>query len=137
MYLCEICQKQADIHHIVHRSEGGLDIKLNYKYLCSYHHRGKPGPHHCEETDILYKLELQNNLFYLLQNDYYKFKELMILLEVSKNQLKKIVKNLKVYKEGYKKLDIVVKIMGGKLYTEEMIENLTLDKLIDNIDKEP
>ncbi|AOR22494.1 HNH endonuclease [Clostridium taeniosporum] len=136
MYLCEICKKQADIHHIVHRSEGGLDIKLNYKYLCPYHHRGKLGPHHCEETDILYKLELQNNLFYLLKNDYYKFKKLMTILEVSRNQLKRIVKDLKLYKEGYKKLDIIVKIMGGKLYSEEMIENLNLDKLIDNIDKE-
>lgn len=136
MYLCEICKKQADVHHIVHRSEGGLDIKLNYKYLCSYHHRGKFGPHHCEKTDILYKLELQDKLFHLLQNDYYKFKDLMGILEVSQNQLKRIVKDLKLYKEGYNKIDIIVKIMGGKLYSEEMIINLNLDKLIDNIDKE-
>ncbi len=33
-YYCEICGDYADVHHIVHRSEGGLDFKLNYKYLC-------------------------------------------------------------------------------------------------------
>ncbi|MBW6410466.1 HNH endonuclease signature motif containing protein [Clostridium weizhouense] len=135
MYLCEICKKKADIHHIVHRSEGGFDIKLNYKYLCAYHHRGKLGPHHCDETDIKYKLELQEKLFYLLQKDYYKFKDLADILEISNNQLKRIVRNLKLYKEGYKKLDIIVTIMGGKLYSEEMLLNLNLDKLIDNINK--
>ncbi|SFC42260.1 HNH endonuclease signature motif containing protein [Clostridium uliginosum] len=135
MYLCELCKNKADIHHIVHRSEGGFDIKLNYKYLCEYHHRGKHGPHHCTEIDIGYKLELQNKLFYLLQKNYYTFKELMAILELSSNQLKRIIKKLKLYKEGYKKLDVIVAIMGGKLYSEEMIINLSLDKLIDNIDK--
>ena len=44
-YYCEICGDYADVHHIVHRSEGGLDFKLNYKYLCKKHHRSKLGPH--------------------------------------------------------------------------------------------
>ena len=65
MLLCEICNAPADIHHIVHRSEGGLDIKLNYKYLCPQHHRGKSGPHHSKEVDLKYKLELQNKLFFI------------------------------------------------------------------------
>lgn len=133
MSLCEICNAQADIHHIVHRSEGGFDIELNYKYLCPYHHRGKFGPHHCKEVDIRYKLDLQNKLFDILKKDYYSFKDLSLNLNIPKNTLKRITRDLKLYKEGYKKSDVILKIMGGQLYSEEMIIKLTLDKLINNI----
>lgn len=133
MYLCEICNKKADIHHIVHRSEGGLDIEINYKYLCEEHHRGKNGPHHCIETDIKYKIELQNKLYKLLSKDYYQFKELGATLNVSINILKKITKNIKLYKEGYKKDDIILSLMGGVFYSEETLENLKIQKLIENI----
>ena len=128
MPLCEICNAPADIHHIVHRSEGGLDIELNYN------HRGKCGPHHCKEVDIRYKLELQNKLLYMLRKEYYSFKELSLELNLPNNALKRITKDLKLYKEGYKKNDVILKIMGGKLYSEDMIVNLTLDRLINNID---
>ncbi len=134
MSLCEICNAPADIHHIVHRSEGGFDIEINYKYLCEYHHRGKYGPHHSKEVDLRYKLDLQNKLFEILKKDYYSFKSLAIELNIPKNTLKRITKNLKLYKEGYKKEDIIFKIMGEKLYSEEMIIDLTLDKIINNLD---
>ena len=80
MFVCEICNKKADIHHIVHRSEGGFDIPLNYKYLCPVHHRGRLGPHHNLEIDIQYKLELQNKLYKLLRKDYYSSKQLSLTL---------------------------------------------------------
>ena len=134
MLLCEICNAPADIHHIVHRSEGGLDIELNYKYLCPKHHRGKNGPHHSKEVDLKYKLELQNKLFSILKKEYYSFKEFASELNIPKNTLKRITKNLKIYKEGYRKIDIITQIMGGQLYSEDMIVNLTLEKLIKNID---
>ena len=134
MPLCEICNAPADIHHIVHRSEGGLDIELNYKYLCPKHHRGKNGPRHSKEVDLKYKLELQNKLFSILKKEYYSFKEIASELNIPKNTLKRITKNLKIYKEGYRKIDIITKIMGGQLYSEDMIVNLTLEKLIKNID---
>lgn len=133
MALCEICNAPADIHHIVHRSEGGFDIKLNYKYLCPYHHRGKYGPHHSKEVDLRYKLDLQNKLYEMLPKEYYYFKELSLVLNIPNNTLKRITKNLKLYKEGYKKADIIFKIMGEKFYTEEMLVNLTLDNLIKNM----
>lgn len=133
MALCEICNAPADIHHIVHRSEGGFDIELNYKYLCPYHHRGKYGPHHSEEVDLRYKLDLQNKLYEMLPKEYYYFKELSLILNIPNNTLKRITKNLKLYKEGYKKSDIIFKIMGNKFYTEEMLVNLTLDNLIKNM----
>lgn len=132
MSLCEICNADADIHHIVHRSEGGFDIELNYKYLCPSHHRGKYGPHQSKEVDLRYKLDLQNKLYYILQKDYYSFKELALELDIPKNTLKRMTKNLKLYKEGYKKSEVILKIMGGHFYSEEMIVNLTLNKLIED-----
>ena len=133
MLSCEICNAPADIHHIVHRSEGGFDIELNYKYLCPYHHRGKYGPHHSKEIDLRYKIDLQNKLYEILTKDYYYFKELSQILNIQNNTLKRITKDLKLYKEGYKKSDIIFKIMGNKFYTEEMLVNLTLDNLIKNM----
>ena len=133
MFFCEICNKKADIHHIVHRSEGGLDIDLNYKYLCEKHHRGKNGPHHTIETDIQYKLELQVKLYSLLPKEYYNFKELGQILQISLNALKRITKNIKLYKEGYKKETIILTIMGGILYSEETLANVKIHRLIEHI----
>ena len=129
MFFCEICNKEADIHHIVHKSEGGLDIDLNYKYLCEEHHRGKNGPHRSLEVDIKYKIEMQNKLYKILSKDFYSSKELSIILNASINIIKRITKNLKQYKEGFKKEDIIRSIMGGTLYNEEMIENIKIQKL--------
>ncbi|HCW53184.1 MAG TPA: HNH endonuclease [Clostridium sp.] len=133
MFLCEICNAPADIHHIVHRSEGGFDIEINYKYLCPEHHRGKYGPHHSKETDLRYKIDLQNKLYETLTKDYYCSKELSQILNIPNNTLKRITKGLKLYKEGYKKSDIIFRIMGNKFYTEEMLVNLKLDNLIKNM----
>lgn len=133
LFFCEICNKPADIHHIIHRSEGGLDIELNYKYLCEEHHRGKDGPHHSIEIDLKYKLELQKMLFSILIKRFYTIKELSSTLNIPLNVIKRITKNLKLYKEGYKQDDIILSLMGGTLYTEEMIENIKIQKLLQEI----
>ncbi len=133
MYHCEICGAKADIHHIVHKHEGGYDIKLNYKYLCNYHHRGKFGPHRCIETDILYKLELQGKLLSLMTKDFYTTKELYLILEISISSLKKLIKNIKIYKEGYLKKDIIQTLMGGTLYSKSTLKELELEQLLDSI----
>ncbi len=133
MFYCEICNNKADIHHIVHRSEGGLDIAINYKYLCEEHHRGKDGPHNCLETDLKYKIELQNKLYKLLPKAFYPFKDLLHLLNLSTNTLKKITKELKLYKEGYKKEEVILFLMGGKSYTDETLENYKLELLFNKL----
>jgi recombinational DNA repair protein (RecF pathway) len=133
LHHCEICGSKADIHHIVHKHEGGYDIKLNYKYLCNYHHRGKVGPHNCAETDLKYKLELQEKLFGLLPKDYYTAKELYKILEISKANLKRLIKELKLFKEGYSKIDVIKRLMGGELYSQDMLEELELERLYHNI----
>lgn len=46
MEICEVpgCGKPGQRHHIVFRSQGGLDIPVNYKYLCPEHHTGNESP---------------------------------------------------------------------------------------------
>lgn len=129
LHLCKICQKEADIHHIIHKHEGGLDIEINYMYLCEEHHRGKDGPHRNIEVDIEYKLLLQDKLYKLLPRDYYNSKEISTILNISSNIVKRITKNMKLYKEGYLNTDIILFLMGGTYYTVEKLENIKMDKL--------
>ena len=107
MYNCEICGNKADIHHIIHRSEGGFDIEINYKYLCALHHRGKNGPHQNQFVDLQYKVDMQTKLYSILPKEYYSPKEISQILGIHNNSLKRLLKNLKRYKEGYKKDDIL------------------------------
>ncbi len=123
LYKCEICGREADIHHIVHKNEGGLDFPLNYKYLCSEHHRGKNGPHRNNKVDLEYKLELQYRLERMLEKNYYTMDELIDILSLNKTKAKKFFKELKLYKEGYKKNDIIYRLMGKKKYNEYMLED--------------
>lgn len=133
MYKCEVCGERADIHHIVFRSQGGFDIKINYKYLCPNHHRGNDGPHHNRFVDLKYKLELQEKLYYCLPKDYYWPKELTEILGIHNGSLKRLLKDLKIHKEGYSKKDIIFKLMGSVVYSSEMIDELALDLLINDI----
>jgi hypothetical protein len=122
LHRCEVCGKEADKHHIVHRSQGGLDFVLNYKYLCPNHHRGKNGPHKNTKIDISYKLEMQNTLNNLLEREYYTIENLSLILELNERILKKLVKSIRLYKEGYKKQDIIFLVMGKVHYTEDMLQ---------------
>lgn len=122
MLNCEICGKLADKHHTVYRSQGGIDFPLNFKYLCSEHHRGIAGPHKNRKIDLEYKLEMQSRLEKLLSKEFYTLDELVKLLKINKGMLKKLLKEYKLYKEGYKKSDIVFRLMGRKRYTEYMLE---------------
>lgn len=121
MYICEVCGKEADKHHIIHRHEGGLDIPLNIKYLCNEHHRGKMSPHKNSMIDNMYKLEMQDKLQSLLIKEYYTAYEASILLEVKERVLKRILKDFKLYKEGYRRYDIIYSLMGNKYYTEDIL----------------
>ena len=133
MYTCEICGKEADVHHIVHRSEGGFDIDINYKYLCAFHHRGKDGPHQNIFVDLQYKIEMQTKLYNILPKKYYSHKEISQILGLHNGSLKRLLKNLKRYKEGYKKEDIIFTLMGCVKYNVDILEELALDLLIEQL----
>mgnify|MGYP001350181159 CR=1 FL=1 len=115
---CEKCglNQNVERHHIVFKGQGGLDFPLNYKNLCKEHHHGNLGPHNNRKIDLEYKRELQAKLKNKLTKEYYNESELVKLLELGKTQAKKICKKFPLYKEGYKKEDIIRRIMGGRIY---------------------
>lgn len=129
---CEICGTSADIHHIIHKHEGGYDFDLNYKYLCPLHHRGKLGPHHCQNTDLQYKLQLQRDLYNILPNIYYTPKELLDILKIRSCSLRRLLKDLNLHKEGYLNADIIKTLMGGKLYSNSILVQIELESLFNN-----
>lgn len=129
---CEICGAKADIHHIVHKHEGGYDFELNYKYLCPFHHRGHLGPHHSHNTDLIYKLELQKKLYSILPNEYYSQKDLLSILMIRSCSLRRLLKGITLHKEGYLNEDIIRCLMGGKLYSNSMLIQLELERLFNN-----
>lgn len=103
-------------HHIIYKSQGGLDFPLNFKYLTTEQHKGNNGPHLCRATDRRYKKELQTALFKVLTKDYYTEGELIQAIHLKPSQAHKICKKFKLYEEGYAKGDIIRRLMGGKLY---------------------
>lgn len=120
---CVVCGKDGERHHIVYKSQGGLDFPLNYVYLCDEHHRGINGPHKNRKIDLKYKLAMQKKIEELLPNEYYKLKDLIRLLQINQRQAKSMTKNFKLYKEGYKTKDVIKRIMGGVFYYEDMLND--------------
>lgn len=130
LFYCEVCGATADLHHIIYRKYYNVDFKFNCKYLCPNHHRGPNGPHKNKIVDITYKLELQNYLYEILDKDFYSLKELTYILELSVSATKKVKNSLKLYKEGYKKEELILFLMSGKTYSEEMLEDMILQEAI-------
>lgn len=120
---CAVCDREGERHHIVYKSQGGLDFPLNYVYLCSWHHRGVNGPHKNRRVDLEYKIEMQKKIEKILVRDFYKMKDFMELLHINKRQAKIITKDFRLYKEGYRTKDIIKRIMGGRLYYDYMLED--------------
>ena len=119
MHVCEVkgCKCQGQRHHIIFRSQGGLDIDLNYKYLCAEHHNmGNCSPHMSREVDIGYKIELQRKLYQLFRKARYTIEEIAELLDCRKKTLEKRFKAVPNHAGMYGKEDVIRALMGGKLY---------------------
>ena len=56
-------------HHIVFRSQGGLDFPLNIVQLSYEQHEGNNGPHRNREFDLQLKKHLQDELFYIFSGE--------------------------------------------------------------------
>ena len=130
---CIVCGKPGEKHHIVFKCQGGLDFSLNYVYLCSEHHRGRHSPHRDKKVDISYKLKFQKEISKILVKKYYFMDELIKLLFLNPSQARTICKKFKLYKEGYKREDIIQRLMGGKLYYEFMVDK-NYDESMNNVD---
>jgi len=104
-------------HHIVFVSQGGLDYELNYKYLTPLEHRGDLGPHKCKETDLMYKIELQERLEKLLDREYYNIRDLRVLLGLREKQANRAFRKL-LKVNGIARDDVIYRLLGNRYYKE-------------------
>ena len=132
---CEVGGNPADKHHIVYKSQGGIEFPLNFKYLCTLHHRGKTGPHKNRRLDLEYKIDMQRKLERILIKESYSIEELEVVLKLNKGIIKRLFKEYKLKVKGvrkadimvnqneiaYKKDDIIFRLMGHKRYDEKML----------------
>ncbi|MBU5331436.1 HNH endonuclease [Anaerocolumna aminovalerica] len=103
-------------HHIVFRSQGGLDFNLNFAHLTYEEHEGNDGPHLNRERDLELKTDLQEELFELFKEDSYTIEEISRLLGKSKRYFEKHFKRVPMAAGRYKREEIIKKLMGGKFY---------------------
>lgn len=119
MGICEVCGSYyGELHHVVYRSQCKhmKNIELNFKYLCAEHHRGKSSPHMKKEIDLKYKKELQDRLKELFHEEYIDIVDIKGRLNITETNANKIVKTLRIFKEGYKSYEVVKVLMGDRLY---------------------
>jgi hypothetical protein len=120
LFQCEVCGKPADKHHIVYKSQGGIEFSLNFRYLCSLHHRGNMGPHKNRKLDLEYKLNMQRNIEEVLVEEFYHIDDLVSLLNINKGMIKRLFKQAREEDKGFRKADIIFRLMGRKKYDESM-----------------
>jgi hypothetical protein len=118
MRFCEVCGcYNAEKHHVVFRSQGGLDFELNYKYLCADHHKGNYSPHKNRYVDLCYKKQMQEKLFNIFVGDEYSVAEAAFLIDCKEKDVAKRLKAAPRTASGnYESETIVRALMGGKLY---------------------
>ena len=116
---CELCKLRpaSEIHHIIYRSHCKALIKsdINLIPLCrichAKVHRGKES----KELNHKLRLQFQNKLEILFDKEYLTEEEINDVLKISQTALKGLLKTLTVYKEGYKREDVIRVCMGGKI----------------------
>lgn len=115
---CEFpgCKKPGQLHHIVFRSQGGLNIPTNYKYLCVDHHTGNDSPHKNKAIDMQYKLEQQEKLFKIFSENSYTIKQIAELIGYDKARIEKRFRKVPSRAGQYEREDIIRALMGGRLY---------------------
>ena len=103
-------------HHIIFKSQGGLDFELNYKRLTPEQHRGSKGPHRCRKTDLRYKRELQRKLEKILTDEFYTVEELIKILGLKERQAYRAFRKIKQHEKGIKREDVIFRLMGNRFY---------------------
>lgn len=103
-------------HHIVFRSQGGLDFDLNLIELTYEDHEGNNGPHRNWLVDRKLKLELQDKLSEIFHEENYTIDQIAKLLGKSTRYFEKHFKRVPTAAGLYQSEDIIRKLMGGKIY---------------------
>lgn len=103
-------------HHIVFRSQGGLDFDLNLIKLSYEDHEGNKGPHLNRERDLELKLDLQEKLMEIFYEETYSIEEIAKKLGKSKRYFEKNFKKVPSVAGRYRREEIIKKLMGGRFY---------------------
>lgn len=107
----------AELHHIVFRSQGGLNFKLNLIPLSIEEHKGDDGPHKNRQRDLELKQRLQEQLFEMFHRDeLYTLKEIALKLGMREKTLYKPFKRVDMTAGEYLGLNVVKRLMGGRFY---------------------
>lgn len=61
-------------------------------------------------------------MFELFDKEFYKEEEIKEKLETTSSTARKICKKLLLHKDGYERMELIKRLMGDKLYTEEMLK---------------
>ena len=102
-------------HHIVYKSQGGLDFELNYKRLSPEDHRGNYGPHLNRKVDLAYKIEMEAQLRKILTKEYYNIKELIDILGLKEKQANRAFRKL-LKPDGIEREAVIFRLMGNSFY---------------------
>lgn len=105
-------------HHIVFRSQGGLDFNLNLIELTLEEHEGNNGPHLNKKRDSELKKNLQRELQDIFWKDTYSINEISKELGKSVKYFEKHFKRVPMAAGEYKREDIIKKLMGGQYYAK-------------------
>lgn len=117
MQPCEVCGEPGERHHIVFRSHGGLNIDVNYAYLCTWHHtQGPDAPHRNRATDLRLKLRMQRDLENMLWRETYRIAEIAEIIGTGRRTLARRMRAVPNVQGNYKREEIIKYLMGGKLY---------------------
>jgi len=106
----------SEKHHIIFRSQGGLNFPLNLIELTVEQHRGNGSPHLNRARDLELKRQLQLSLTKILSNKYYTAEELIKELELKHIEAYKMVKHLYQCNGKYKTEDVIKRLLGGRFY---------------------
>lgn len=104
-------------HHIVFRSQGGLDFDLNLIEMSMEEHEGDRGPHKNREKDLILKRELQRKLFKLFPvAGSYDIETISQKLGRTRRYFEPHFRKVPNTAGLYKSEDIIRHLMGGQLY---------------------
>ncbi|MBZ4662790.1 MAG: hypothetical protein JG776_472 [Caloramator sp.] len=119
-YRCGLCGRQGyDLHHIVRRSQGGMDIELNLIYVCRECHTQI---HAKKNIEKMLKRQLKNKLEKLiLRNKHYNIEEISQICGIEIEKIEKAMQKAILkweFVDGVTKAkgeEIIRWLMGGKL----------------------
>jgi hypothetical protein len=119
-YKCGLCGRQGyDVHHIVRRSQGGMDIELNLIYVCRECHAKI---HAKKNLEKMLKRQLKNKLEKLfIYSKHYSIKEISQIAHIEEDEIEKAMQKSILkwqFIDGIPKASgeaIIRWLMGGKL----------------------